>query len=39
VGCGGIATGADAVEFLMAGATALQVGTARGARYRERTGV
>ena len=28
VGCGGIATGADAVEFLMAGATAVQVGTA-----------
>jgi dihydroorotate dehydrogenase (NAD+) catalytic subunit len=28
VGCGGIMTGADAVEFLMAGATALQVGTA-----------
>jgi dihydroorotate dehydrogenase (NAD+) catalytic subunit len=28
VGCGGITTGADAVEFLMAGATAVQVGTA-----------
>ena len=28
VGCGGIMTGADAVEFLMAGATAVQVGTA-----------
>ena len=28
VGCGGIATGEDAVEFLMAGATAVQVGTA-----------
>jgi dihydroorotate dehydrogenase (NAD+) catalytic subunit len=28
IGCGGIMTGADAVEFLMAGATAVQVGTA-----------
>ena len=28
VGCGGIATGNDAVEYLLAGATALQVGTA-----------
>ncbi|MBI2858188.1 MAG: dihydroorotate dehydrogenase [Chloroflexi bacterium] len=28
IGCGGIATAADAVEFLMAGATAVQVGTA-----------
>ena len=28
VGCGGIATGEDAVEFLLAGATAVQVGTA-----------
>ncbi len=28
VGCGGIMTGLDAVEFLMAGATAVQVGTA-----------
>ena len=28
VGCGGIATGNDAVEFLLAGATAVQVGTA-----------
>ncbi|MCH8994147.1 MAG: dihydroorotate dehydrogenase [Chloroflexi bacterium] len=28
VGCGGITTGSDAVEFLMAGATAVQVGTA-----------
>lgn len=28
IGCGGIATGKDAVEFLMAGATAVQVGTA-----------
>jgi dihydroorotate dehydrogenase (NAD+) catalytic subunit len=28
IGCGGIATAADALEFLMAGATAIQVGTA-----------
>jgi dihydroorotate dehydrogenase (NAD+) catalytic subunit len=28
VGCGGIMTGIDAVEFLMAGASAVQVGTA-----------
>lgn len=28
IGCGGISTGTDAVEFLMAGATAVQVGTA-----------
>ena len=28
VGCGGISTGTDAVEFLLAGATAVQVGTA-----------
>ena len=28
VGCGGIMTGTDAVEFLLAGATAVQVGTA-----------
>jgi dihydroorotate dehydrogenase (NAD+) catalytic subunit len=28
VGCGGISTAADAIEFLMAGATAVQVGTA-----------
>ncbi len=28
VGCGGICTGADAVEFLLAGASAVQVGTA-----------
>ena len=28
VGCGGITTGEDAVEFLLAGATAVQVGTA-----------
>lgn len=28
IGCGGIMTGIDAVEYLMAGATAVQVGTA-----------
>lgn len=28
VGCGGIATGADAVEYLIAGASAVEVGTA-----------
>jgi dihydroorotate dehydrogenase (NAD+) catalytic subunit len=28
IGCGGISSGLDAVEFLMAGATAVQVGTA-----------
>ncbi|MFC2026627.1 dihydroorotate dehydrogenase [Chloroflexota bacterium] len=28
VGCGGIATAADAIEFIMAGASAVQVGTA-----------
>lgn len=28
IGCGGIATGTDAVEFLLAGASAVQVGTA-----------
>ena len=28
VGCGGISTGGDAVEFLLVGATAVQVGTA-----------
>jgi dihydroorotate dehydrogenase (NAD+) catalytic subunit len=28
IGCGGVMTGLDAVEFLMAGATAVQVGTA-----------
>lgn len=28
IGCGGIATGRDAVEFMLAGATAVQVGTA-----------
>lgn len=34
VGCGGISTGEDAVEFLMAGATAVQVGTASFANPR-----
>lgn len=28
VGCGGVVTGNDAIEFIMAGATAVQVGTA-----------
>ncbi len=28
VGCGGIRTGEDAIEFIMAGATAVEVGTA-----------
>jgi dihydroorotate dehydrogenase (NAD+) catalytic subunit len=28
VGCGGVTTGGDAVEYLMAGASAVQVGTA-----------
>ncbi len=28
IGCGGIATSSDAIEFIMAGATAVQVGTA-----------
>ena len=28
IGCGGVMTGLDAVEFLMAGATAVQIGTA-----------
>ena len=34
VGCGGIATADDALEFLMAGATAVQVGTATFANPR-----
>ncbi len=34
IGCGGIASGLDAVEFLMAGATAVQVGTATFANPR-----
>ena len=28
IGCGGITSGSDALEFLMAGASAVQVGTA-----------
>jgi len=28
IGCGGIATASDAIEFIMAGASAIQVGTA-----------
>ena len=28
IGCGGILTGLDAIEYVMAGATAVQVGTA-----------
>ncbi len=28
IGCGGITTGEDAIEFMMAGATAVQIGTA-----------
>jgi len=28
VGCGGITTASDAIEFIMAGASAIQVGTA-----------
>ena len=28
IGCGGISTAEDAVEYLLAGATAVQVGTA-----------
>ena len=28
IGCGGVMTGEDAVEYLMAGASAVQVGTA-----------
>lgn len=34
IGCGGIGSGEDAVEFLMAGATAVQVGTATFANPR-----
>jgi dihydroorotate dehydrogenase (NAD+) catalytic subunit len=34
IGCGGISTGDDAVEFLMAGASAVQVGTATFANPR-----
>ncbi|MCU1640744.1 MAG: dihydroorotate dehydrogenase [Nocardia sp.] len=32
IGCGGVSTAADAAEFLLAGATAVQVGTASFAR-------
>ncbi|GAH82668.1 unnamed protein product [marine sediment metagenome] len=28
IGCGGITTASDAIEFIMAGASAIQVGTA-----------
>jgi dihydroorotate dehydrogenase (NAD+) catalytic subunit len=28
IGCGGVSTAADALEFIMAGATAVQTGTA-----------
>ncbi len=34
IGCGGIASGSDAIEFIMAGATAVQVGTASFANPR-----
>lgn len=34
IGCGGISSGEDAIEFLMAGATAVQVGTATFANPR-----
>lgn len=34
IGCGGVSTGEDAVEFLMAGASAVQVGTASFANPR-----
>lgn len=34
IGCGGISSGEDAIEFLMAGATAVQVGTASFANPR-----
>ncbi len=34
IGCGGISTAADAIEFLMAGASAVQVGTATFANPR-----
>ena len=34
VGCGGVTTGADAVEFLMAGATAVEIGTVHFAEPR-----
>lgn len=34
IGCGGIATGNDAIEFIMAGASAVQIGTASFANPR-----
>jgi dihydroorotate dehydrogenase (NAD+) catalytic subunit len=34
IGCGGIVTAKDALEFIMAGATAIQVGTANFANPR-----
>ena len=34
IGCGGITTASDAIEFLMAGASAVQVGTASFANPR-----
>jgi len=34
IGCGGITTGSDAIEFIMAGASAIQVGTASFANPR-----
>jgi dihydroorotate dehydrogenase (NAD+) catalytic subunit len=34
IGCGGIVTGSDAIEFIMAGASAVQVGTATFANPR-----
>ncbi len=39
VGCGGIATAEDAIEFIMAGATAVQVGTATFTDARAMDGV
>ena len=34
IGCGGITSGSDAIEFIMAGASAVQVGTASFANPR-----
>ena len=34
IGCGGITTASDAIEFIMAGASAIQVGTASFANPR-----
>ncbi len=39
IGCGGISTGEDAIEFIMAGATAVQVGTATFTDARAMPGV